>query len=106
MCSESTCRWELHDYAYAEACEILDEMVETSSAWQSRTNVSQGDPNVINLYKELHDHGQAIAELTPTMNNLAKAQLQHVQNPRQVNAMEGVNMMVNKWKTKGPQVQQ
>ena len=50
----------------------------------------------LRLHKELHDHGQAIAELTTTMNQLAKAQLQQVQNPRQVNAMEGVNMLVNK----------
>lgn len=89
---------------YAEACEILDEMAETSSAWQSQANVSQGDPNVIHLHKELHDHGQANAELTTTMNQLATTQLQQVQNPKQVNTMEGVNMMVNK-RTKGPQVQ-
>ena len=60
---------------YSEACEILDEMADTSSAWQSRANVPQGDPNVIHLHKELHDHGQAIAELTTIMNQLAKAQL-------------------------------
>ena len=48
------------------------------------------------LHKELHDHGQAITELTTIMNQLAKAQLQQVQNPRQVNAMEAVNMLVNK----------
>ena len=63
---------------YVEACEILDEMADTSSAWQSRANVSQGDPDVIHLYKELHDHGQAISELTTTINQLAKAQLQQV----------------------------
>ncbi|XP_070002850.1 uncharacterized protein [Nicotiana sylvestris] len=78
---------------YNEACDVLDEMADTSSAWQSRANVPQGDPNVIHLHKELHDHGQAIAELTTTMNQLSKAQLQQVQNPRQVNAMEGENMM-------------
>ena len=60
---------------YSEACEILDEMEDTSSTWQSRANVPQGDPNIIHLHKELHDHGQAIAELTTTMNQLAKAQL-------------------------------
>ena len=82
--------------SYDEACDVLDEMADTSSAWQSRANVSQGDHKVIHLHKELHDHGQAIAELTTTMNQLAKAQLQQVQNPRQVNAMEGVSMLVNK----------
>ncbi|XP_070050034.1 uncharacterized protein [Nicotiana tomentosiformis] len=90
---------------YAEACEILDEMVETLSAWQCRANVPQGDPNMIHLHKELQDHGQAIAELTTTMTQLAKAQLNQVQSPKKVNVMEGVNMMVNKRRTKGPQVQ-
>ncbi|XP_070046021.1 uncharacterized protein [Nicotiana tomentosiformis] len=90
---------------YFEACEILDEMEDTSSAWQSRANVPQGDPNVIHLHKELHDHGQAIAELTTSMNQLAKAQLQQVQGLKQVNAMEGVNMMVNKRRQRGQQVQ-
>ncbi|XP_070029764.1 uncharacterized protein [Nicotiana sylvestris] len=71
-------------------------MADISSAWQSRANVPQGDPNVIHMHKELHDHDQAIAELTATMNQLAKAQLQQVQGPNQVNAMEGVNMMINK----------
>ncbi|XP_070021787.1 uncharacterized protein [Nicotiana sylvestris] len=65
-------------------------MADTSSAWQSIANVPQGDPMVICLHKELHDHGQAIAEPTTTMNQLAKAQLQQVQNPRQVNALEGI----------------
>ncbi|XP_070028616.1 uncharacterized protein [Nicotiana sylvestris] len=85
---------------YNEACDVLDEMADTSSAWQSRDNVPQGDPNVIHLHKELHDHSQAIAELTTTMTQLAKAQLQQVQNLRQVNAMEGVNMMKRRqtWK--------
>ncbi|XP_070015706.1 uncharacterized protein [Nicotiana sylvestris] len=78
---------------YIEACEILDERADTSSAWQSRANVTQGDPTVIHLHMEMHDHSQAIAELTTTMNQLAKAQLQQVQNPRQVNAIEGVNML-------------
>ncbi|XP_070031837.1 uncharacterized protein [Nicotiana tomentosiformis] len=90
---------------YAEACKILDEMEETSSALQSRANVPQGDPNVVHLHKELHDHGQAISELTTTMIQLVKAQLQQVQNPKQVNTMEGVNIMVIKRRTKGPQVQ-
>ncbi|XP_070057440.1 uncharacterized protein [Nicotiana tomentosiformis] len=90
---------------YAEACEILDEMADTSSAWQSRANVPQGDPNVIHPHKELHNHGQVIAELTTTMNQLAKAQLQQGQGPKKVNAMEGVSMMVNKRKQKGQQVQ-
>ncbi|XP_070032841.1 uncharacterized protein [Nicotiana tomentosiformis] len=80
-------------------------MADTSSAWQSRTNAPQGDPNVIHLHKELHDHGQEIAELTTTMNQLAKAQLQQLQGPKQVNTIEGVNMMVNKRRQKGPQVQ-
>ncbi|XP_070014012.1 uncharacterized protein [Nicotiana sylvestris] len=48
---------------YAEACDMLDEMVYTSSAWQSRANVPQGDPNVIHLHKELHDHGKALNTL-------------------------------------------
>ncbi|XP_070030475.1 uncharacterized protein [Nicotiana sylvestris] len=90
---------------YDEACDILDEMADTSSAWQSRANVPQGDPTVIYLHKELHDHGQAIAELTTTMNQLAKAQLQQVQAPRKVNAMEGVNMFVNKMRQRGQQSQ-
>nr|XP_009776851.1 PREDICTED: uncharacterized protein LOC104226534 [Nicotiana sylvestris] len=77
-------------------------MADTSSAWQSRDNDPQGDLNVIHL--ELHDHGQAIAELTTTINQLAKAQLQQVQSPKQVNAMEGVSMMLNKRRTNGPQV--
>ncbi|XP_070019909.1 uncharacterized protein [Nicotiana sylvestris] len=81
---------------YVEACEILDEMADTSLAWQSRANAPQSEPNVIHLQKELHNHGQAIAELTTTMNQLAKAQLQQVQGPKQVSAMEGVNMMINK----------
>jgi len=61
---------------YAEACEILYEMADIYSAWQSRANVPQGDQNVIHLHKELHDYGQAIDELTTKMNQLAKAQLQ------------------------------
>ncbi|XP_019227491.1 PREDICTED: uncharacterized protein LOC109208795 [Nicotiana attenuata] len=76
---------------YAEACEILDEMAETSLAWQSRANVPQGDPNMIHLHKELQDHGKAIAELTTTMTQLAKAQLHQTQVPKQVHVMEGVN---------------
>ncbi|XP_070019491.1 uncharacterized protein [Nicotiana sylvestris] len=76
-------------------------MADTSSAWQSRANVPQGDPTVTHLHKELHDHGQAIVELTTTMNQLVKAQLQQVQNPLQVNAMEGVNMLVNKRRQRG-----
>ncbi|XP_070037088.1 uncharacterized protein [Nicotiana tomentosiformis] len=90
---------------YAEACEILDEMEDTSSTWQNKANVPQGDPNVIHPHKELHNHGRAIADLTTTMNQLAKAQLQQVQGPEQVNAMEGVSMMVNKRRQKGQQVQ-
>ncbi|XP_070022015.1 uncharacterized protein [Nicotiana sylvestris] len=86
---------------YAEASEILDEMEDTSSVWQSRANVPQGDPNVIHLYKELYNHGQAIAELTNTMNQLAKAHLQQVQGPKQVHAVEGLNMMVNKRRQQG-----
>ncbi|XP_070025687.1 uncharacterized protein [Nicotiana sylvestris] len=39
------------------------------------------------------------------MNQLAKAQLQQVQNPHQVNAMEGVNMLVNKQRQRGKQNQ-
>ncbi|XP_070044978.1 uncharacterized protein [Nicotiana tomentosiformis] len=50
--------------------------------------------------EELHDHGQAIAELTTTMNQLAKAQLQQIQGPKQGNVMEGVNMMMNKRRQK------
>ncbi|XP_070045206.1 uncharacterized protein [Nicotiana tomentosiformis] len=80
-------------------------MADTSSVWQSRANVPQGDPNAIHLQKELHDHGQAIAELTTTMNQLAKAQLQQVQGSKQVNVMEGVNMMMNKRWQKGQQGQ-
>ncbi|XP_070049595.1 uncharacterized protein [Nicotiana tomentosiformis] len=90
---------------YLEVCEILDEMADTSSAWQSQSNVPQSDPNVIHLHKELHDHGQAITELTTTMNQLAKAQLQQVPGKRQVNAMEGVNVMANKMRQRGQQVQ-
>ncbi|XP_070025618.1 uncharacterized protein [Nicotiana sylvestris] len=86
---------------YDEACDILNEIANTSFAWQSRVTVPQGDPTVIHLHKELHDHGQAIAKLTTTMNQLAKAQLQQVQNPRQVNAMESVNMLVNKRRQRG-----
>ncbi|XP_070047114.1 uncharacterized protein [Nicotiana tomentosiformis] len=90
---------------YVEACKILDEMEDISSAWQSRANIPQGDPNVIHLHKELHDHGQPIAELTTTMNQLAKAQLQQVQGPKKVNAIEGVKIMVSKRRQKGQQVQ-
>ncbi|XP_070025861.1 uncharacterized protein [Nicotiana sylvestris] len=75
--------------SYDEACDILNEMADTSYAWQSRANVPHGDPTVTHLHKELYDHGHAIAKLTTTMNQLAKAQLQQVQNPRQMNAMEG-----------------
>ncbi|XP_070024884.1 uncharacterized protein [Nicotiana sylvestris] len=39
------------------------------------------------------------------MNQLAKDQLQQVQNPKQVNATERISMMVNKRRQKGPQVQ-
>ncbi|XP_070020859.1 uncharacterized protein [Nicotiana sylvestris] len=53
----------------------------------------------------MHDHGQAITELTTTMNQLAKFQLQQVQSRKQVNAMEEVRMKVNKKRTKGLQVQ-
>nr|XP_009786305.1 PREDICTED: uncharacterized protein LOC104234441 [Nicotiana sylvestris] len=74
--------------SYAEACEILDEMVDTSSARQGRANVPQGDPNMIHLHIELHDHGREIAELTTTMTQLAKAQIQQVQGLKQVNAMD------------------
>ncbi|XP_070049306.1 uncharacterized protein [Nicotiana tomentosiformis] len=76
-------------------------MAKMSSAWKSRANILQGDPNMIHLHKELQDHGQAIAELTTTMTQLAKAQLNQVQNSKKVNAMEGVN----KRRIKGPQVQ-
>ncbi|XP_070015061.1 uncharacterized protein [Nicotiana sylvestris] len=62
--------------SYDEACDILDEMAETSSAWQIRSNVPK-----------------------------AKAQLQQVQNPCQVNAMKGVNMLVNKRRQRGQQNQ-
>ncbi|XP_070057855.1 uncharacterized protein [Nicotiana tomentosiformis] len=51
-------------------------MANTSSVWKSRENVPQ-----------------------------AKAQLQQVQGPKQVNAIEGVNMMVNKRRQKAQQVQ-
>ena len=37
---------------------------------------------------------------------MPKAQLQQVQAPRQVNAMEGVNMMVNKRRQRGQQSQE
>ncbi|XP_070055129.1 uncharacterized protein [Nicotiana tomentosiformis] len=90
---------------YTEACDILDEMADTSSAWQSWSNVPQGDPNVIYLHKKLHDYRQAIAELTNTMNQLAKAHQQQVQGPKKVNAMEGVNMMMNKRRKKDQQGQ-
>lgn len=33
---------------YQEANEILDEMLETSSAWQSRDNIPYGDPSMSN----------------------------------------------------------
>ena len=39
------------------------------------------------------------------MNQLAKAQLQQVQNAHQVNVMEGVNMFVNKRRQRGQQNQ-
>ncbi|XP_070007819.1 uncharacterized protein [Nicotiana sylvestris] len=90
---------------YAEACKILDEIADPSSACQSRANVPQGHPNIIHLHKELHDQGQAIVELTTTMNQLAKVKLQQVQGPKQVNAMKGVNMMVNKRQQQGQQMQ-
>nr|XP_016474235.1 PREDICTED: uncharacterized protein LOC107796032 [Nicotiana tabacum] len=80
-------------------------MADTSSAWKSRANVPQGDPTIIHLHKELHDHGQAIAELTTTMNQLANAQLQQVQAPRQVNGMESINILVNKRRQRGQQSQ-
>ncbi|XP_070052248.1 uncharacterized protein [Nicotiana tomentosiformis] len=57
--------------------------------------------NSTNQCVELHDLGQVIAELTSTMNQLAKALLQQVQGPKQVNALEGVNMMMNKRRQKG-----
>ncbi|XP_070057308.1 uncharacterized protein [Nicotiana tomentosiformis] len=66
-------------------------MADTSSAWQSRANVPQGNPNVILLHKEWNDQGQAIVELTTTMNQLSKAQLQQVQVPKQ-ETQEEVNL--------------
>lgn len=39
------------------------------------------------------------------MNQLVKVQLQQVQNPLQVNAMEGVNMLVNKRRQREQQTQ-
>ncbi|XP_070005823.1 uncharacterized protein [Nicotiana sylvestris] len=78
---------------YAEACDILDEMADTSSAWQSRANVPQGDLHVINFHKELQDHGQAIAELTIIMNQLAKAQLQQIQGSKQQGPSSSNNEM-------------
>ncbi|XP_070007709.1 uncharacterized protein [Nicotiana sylvestris] len=90
-------------FPYNEDCDVLDEMINTSSTWQSRANVPQGDPNVIHLHKELHDHGQTISERTTIMNQLAKAQLQQVQNPCQVNAIEGVNMMKRRQRGQQPQ---
>nr|XP_009622505.1 uncharacterized protein LOC104113895 [Nicotiana tomentosiformis] len=89
---------------YAEACEILDEMAKTSSAWQFRSNVPQGDPSMIHLYKEFQDHGKSISELNTTMTQLAKAQLNQVQALKQVHAMEGVNVLVNKRRTKDCEV--
>nr|XP_009794228.1 PREDICTED: uncharacterized protein LOC104241023 [Nicotiana sylvestris] len=77
---------------YVEACEILDEMAETSSSWKSRANVPQGDPNMIHLHKVLQDHGQVIAELTTTMTQLAKAQLHQTQAPKQVHVVEEIDI--------------
>ncbi|XP_070007259.1 uncharacterized protein [Nicotiana sylvestris] len=57
-------------------------MADTSSAWQSGANVPQGDPTIIHLHKELHDHGQAIAELTTTMNQLGALPSDTVVNPK------------------------
>ncbi|XP_070036242.1 uncharacterized protein [Nicotiana tomentosiformis] len=79
-------------------------MEETSSAWQSRETVPQGDPNMIHLNKEFQDHGQDIAELTTTMNQLIKAQ-QQTQASWKVHAMEGVHVLVSKKKMKGNQRQ-
>nr|XP_009786992.1 PREDICTED: putative uncharacterized protein DDB_G0279653 [Nicotiana sylvestris] len=81
MCGETSSRDNFMKLPYAEACEILDEIADTSSAWQSRENVPQGDPH------------------------LAKAQLQQIQGPNQVNAMEGVNLLVNKSRQHGQQMQ-
>lgn len=64
---------------YAEACEILDDMEETSSASQSWANFPQGDTNMIHLHKELQDYDQAIVELTTTKTQLSKAQLHQMQ---------------------------
>ena len=36
---------------HAEACDILYEMENTSSAWQSRANVTQGDLTMIHLHR-------------------------------------------------------
>lgn len=41
--------------------------------------MSQGDPNMIHLHKELQDHGQDNAKLATIMTQLAKAQLQQTQ---------------------------
>jgi len=54
--------------SYDEACDILDDMADTFSAWQSRANVPQSDSTVTNLHKELHNRMHAITELTTTMN--------------------------------------
>ncbi|XP_070010485.1 uncharacterized protein [Nicotiana sylvestris] len=70
---------------YQEAKDILDEMTDTSAAWQSRANMPQGNPSMVNLTKKMEAQGERIAELTTTLELLAKNQI-----PRQVNAMDNV----------------
>nr|XP_016508352.1 PREDICTED: uncharacterized protein LOC107825934 [Nicotiana tabacum] len=60
-------------------------MANTSATWQSRANVPQWDPSMVNLTKQMEDQGEQITKLTTTLKLLAKNQM-----PMQVNAMENV----------------
>lgn len=60
---------------------------------------------MIHLNRELQDHGQAIAELTTTMNQLAKAQLQQTQASRHIHDVEGIHVLGSEQKMKGNQRQ-
>ncbi|XP_009598785.2 uncharacterized protein [Nicotiana tomentosiformis] len=63
---------------YQEAEDILDEMADTSASWQSRANVPQEDPSMVNLTKQMEAQGEQIAELTTALKLLAKNQMPRV----------------------------
>lgn len=60
-------------------------MKETSSAWQSRANVPQGDPSMIQLIKEMQSLRRTNCGVHNTSKLLVRNQLR-----RQANAMDSI----------------